>query len=334
MVIWLIKALAAGALALILLSVVVTGYEFTGTHIDNPEGYTDYKWNPYQYKGTMTEGFSWLSMDQNGFNNGYPAADAVDILLMGSSHMEAVNIPPDKNVGYLLNERLEKEAGLYTYNIGVSGHTLYHCAKNMEAAVDTYHPSVVAVETSTVELDTTAMEKVLAGSYPKLKSYDSGLLYQIQRIPSIKWLYKQAGDLSFPAAASAAPPAPSWDKDRVAYAAALDGLLAQMKAAADRSGADLILFYHPTLRLNADGSASVDTPAEALALFASLCEENGVVFLDMTADFLENYRLAHTLPHGFSNTPVGTGHLNETGHALVADRLCGAIAALKGQVSS
>ena len=36
-VIWLIKALAAGALALILLSVVVTGYEFTGTHIDNPE---------------------------------------------------------------------------------------------------------------------------------------------------------------------------------------------------------------------------------------------------------------------------------------------------------
>lgn len=53
-VIWLIKALAAGALALILLSVVVTGYEFTGTHIDNPEGYTDYKWNPYQYKGTMT----------------------------------------------------------------------------------------------------------------------------------------------------------------------------------------------------------------------------------------------------------------------------------------
>jgi hypothetical protein len=43
----------------------------------------------------MTEGFSWLKMDDSGFNN--VAFDDVgseqpDILLMGSSHMEAVQV--------------------------------------------------------------------------------------------------------------------------------------------------------------------------------------------------------------------------------------------------
>jgi hypothetical protein len=90
-----IQLLLAGAVSLAILSIFTLLYNFSGIHIENPSGATDYKWQSGQRKATMTEGFSWLKMDDSGFNN--VAFDDVgseqpDILLMGSSHMEAVQV--------------------------------------------------------------------------------------------------------------------------------------------------------------------------------------------------------------------------------------------------
>ena len=86
-----VRVIVAGMVALIILSIFTMVYHFTGVHISNPSGATDYYWAPNQLKTTMTEGFSWFRMDENGFNN-KTIPDKVDILLMGSSHMEAVNV--------------------------------------------------------------------------------------------------------------------------------------------------------------------------------------------------------------------------------------------------
>ena len=37
--------------------------------------------------------------------------------------------------------------------------------------------------------------------------------------------------------------------------------------------------------------------------------------------FLENYQQEKTLPYGFMNTVLGNGHLNVTGHHLIAQAL-------------
>ena len=42
-------------------------------------------------------------------------------------------------------------------------------------------------------------------------------------------------------------------------------------------------------------------------------------------DFYKEYVDTHQLAHGFINTEVGEGHLNEIGHSLVAKRLGDAI---------
>ena len=39
--------------------------------------------------------------------------------------------------------------------------------------------------------------------------------------------------------------------------------------------------------------------------------------LSLVPYFFEN----HILPHGFSNTSVGSGHLNKEGHAMVAEAI-------------
>lgn len=37
--------------------------------------------------------------------------------------------------------------------------------------------------------------------------------------------------------------------------------------------------------------------------------------------FLKEYEASYEVPYGFSNTSPGTGHLNRTGHRLVAEEL-------------
>lgn len=97
------KVCVSGVVALVILSTFTLLYCNSGIHIVNHSGATDYKWEPGQLKTTMTEGISWLRMDENGFNNAYPKEDKVNNLLMGSSRMEAVNVSPESNTAYLLN---------------------------------------------------------------------------------------------------------------------------------------------------------------------------------------------------------------------------------------
>lgn len=66
----------------------------------------------------MKEGFSWIKTDANGYNNA-SIPENVDILLMGSSHMEAVQVSQSENTAALLNTMLP---GMKTYNTGISGH--------------------------------------------------------------------------------------------------------------------------------------------------------------------------------------------------------------------
>ena len=122
-------ACGAGIVSSVILTAFVFIYGFSGIHITNKTGATDYKWESCQLKTTMTEGFSWIRLDDNGFNN----LDGVfslepDILIMGSSHMEAVNVEKRKSTSAVLSELLPSYS---IYNIGVSGHDIYHCAKNI-----------------------------------------------------------------------------------------------------------------------------------------------------------------------------------------------------------
>ena len=127
----LLKLIGSALTALVLLSLFSILYQNTGVHISNPTGETDYVWLPHQLKTTATEEFSWNQMDGAGFNNAYPSSDEINILIMGSSHMEAANVAGDKNVAYLLNEAIPD---MYSYNIGISGHTIYHCVNNLKSA--------------------------------------------------------------------------------------------------------------------------------------------------------------------------------------------------------
>ena len=68
-ILFFIKITFSGCMAVIILSMISIFYNYTGVHIENKTGATDYIWEPEQLRTNMTEGFAWLRMDEFGFNN-------------------------------------------------------------------------------------------------------------------------------------------------------------------------------------------------------------------------------------------------------------------------
>lgn len=327
---WCIKAGIAGAASVALLSLFTLVYSNSGVHIANPSQATDYFWEPRQYKANMTEGFSWLRMDASGFNNEKDLADlgGVDILIMGSSHMEAVNVGRAENAGALLNAMLPEYK---TYNIGISGHTFYHCVNNLEDALSFYQPTkYVVIETDRIALDPAMMESVINGGFAHIASYDSGWMYTVQKaVPAVLPVYRQlenwrAASARQPADTIAAASAGEGDSGASGeeYREVLDRFMGEIKRlCGDR---EVLVLYHPQTRIDAAGNFIAGDPATA-DVFRSACENNGLHFIDMEADFKALYEEKYILAHGFINTEVGAGHLNRYGHKVIADKIMNTI---------
>lgn len=311
------KLVISGILAIIVLSIINVFYSYSGIHINNKTGATDYIWKKYQFKSTMTEGFSWMIFDKYGFNNVDAELDDIHILLMGSSHMEAYNIKKEENVGTLLESYLLDKN---TYNIGTSGHTIYRCVDNIDNALSYYAPSeFVIIETDRVQLSIDEMDAVVEGTAEKIPSYDSGLIYQIQKIPAIKWMYKNFA--SWYGMSNQDVSQKANGVDMFQYRNSLEKFLGIVSNETKEQGCKPIIFYQPETMIDANGNLIESTDDEYLSLFVDACAKNDIIFVDMTDEFEQLYKEEHILAHGFSNTAVGVGHLNKYGHETIAAKL-------------
>lgn len=322
LLVWILKAIIACMIALGILSIFVCIYHYEGVHVDNSGNGTDYKWESHQLKSQMTEGFSWFLMDGNGFNNEIITSDTVDILLMGSSHMEACEVPQEKNVGSLLNAEI---SNMTTYNIGIGGHTIYRCVDNIADAIQTYRPEkFVIIETDRVKLDMNSMKEVVEGNAPAIPSYDSGIMYCLQKIPAVKLLYSQISNwIDSESNDNKNPLAPNSSTSNMEeYRECVARFLQKAVDATSETECRIVIFYQPPTKLMPDGTIDYGEKDEAyLNIFSEVCMELGIEFLDMTDGFQKLYSEKFILAHGFSNTSIGEGHLNESGHRVIADEL-------------
>ena len=292
-------------------------------HVADSETATDYSWKHGGYFAKATEGYAWGHVDENGYNNLAGEPENTSVLVMGSSHMEAMQVAQDANCAHLLGEMLD---GKGVYNIGMSGHTLLVCIDDLEKAVDRHEPSdAVIIETATIEPDIDDIYEIIGSTRGTLPVLDSGAAYYLQRVPLIRLLYSQVtelrggGDDDVMAAAASVAGTAGDETPSSEYVEALDKLLSLAKdCVGDR---ELIILYHPTLTLNHDEGIVVGTKPAFLEAFERACESHGITFVDMASRFVDAYETDAILPHGFSNTSVGAGHLNEDGHRMCAETL-------------
>lgn len=316
------KIILAGIIALFLLSAFSYAYYHTGLRIKSESGATDYHWEPNALISTMKEGFSWIKTDANGYNNvSIPAQ--IDILIMGSSHMEAVEVAQNENTVAQLNMLLPD---MYVYNIGISGHTIYRCVDNISSAIENFKPtSYVVIETNKIRLDVDEMEAVISGHAVRESASSGGRVMSIlQRIPAFKPLYSQieawmAQDRKIVVAQSGE------SSEAENYYAVLEAFLGIVGEAAETDGIQAIIFYDPPQEYDEDGLLDYFHTDKEVTLFKEACEQNNIVFMDLTDTFAAAFQADYTLAHGFANTGVGLGHLNRDGHRMIAEVLAAEI---------
>lgn len=326
---WLIKAFIAGCIAFALLCGFCFLWYNVPVHYDNPTGATEYVWESHKFYSKGTEGFALGRTNNEGFNNikDYSEGDEIDILLMGSSHMEGFNVAQDENAAAVINRLFEGEK--YCYNIGTAGHTLLYCVDNLAAALDRYEPrEYVIIETFSVDFDAESLRSVVDGSIAHIPSHNGGIVGLMQKLPYLRLFYTQHfkdGGEAFGDTEAVEVTAPSED-----YVPELDKVLEMVAAECEAQGVQPIIVYNNTVHINEDGSAYTPTDGEKLNVFAELCEEKGIRFIDLCPRFLEVYETEHLLPYGFSNTSPGGGHINKVGQRIFAEEVCKAIREMEG----
>jgi hypothetical protein len=323
------KFIVAGIVAFIFLNIFCLVYYNVPGHVAGKTGATDYVYPQYARYSQMVEGFGRGRLNNEGYNNidDYNA-QKIDVLLMGSSHIEGMNVGQNEMAASILNNLLKSR---YTYNIGFSTHDFLRNLSNLKNAIDYYKPKrYVVLEIQNVVFDMQDLEDVIDSKLERLPSFDHGALSYLQKMPYLRLGYRQMKFFTglhvvdmlkvFRGRESGnEKKSDSIDWDRIKVL--LDTLMADTRRICADNGIDFIVVYHPPLTVRKDGHATVEQPNEYLTKIRNACNVHGVYFMDMSKAFIAEYNAKHLLPHGFSNTAVGTGHLNKTGHRLIAGQL-------------
>lgn len=335
----ILKIIFAGLLAFAALNLVFVLYSSIPSKAESPDHITDNIWKPNVFYSQLTEGFGLGKIDKNGYWNSPKLTENnnPDVLIIGSSQAEGLPLMQDKNMTYLLNTALS-DLNLSAYSVGMSGNFLMTSLKNLENSLAIKQPKYAAIETFSVTVSDSDVEAVINAEFGDVAYFSAdGLVDTISHFPYFRALYKQiknlneGKDVGFLVGNYKDVPADSFvDGDAHASLQQLNALMAKVSDVASENGTTPIIFYHPGLQLNADGSVTPQTDETDLKKFSAACEANDVIFLDLTPRFLQEYEINHIMPRGFFNTQIGSGHLNGDGHRMVAEELSLVIRTLEG----
>jgi hypothetical protein len=327
-----LKIFLAGICAVIFLSILCLFYYRSSLYVKNASGVTDTVAEPYSTYCYATEGFGYGKMNNEGFQNEYDYhGQPITVLLAGSSQMEGFQVPQHLTASSLLNNFFNDEASVY--NIAKGGNSFDIQCKNFERALGYYKPKFVVIETMTVQFPIAVLKKISENSVSKNYTGFNFLGFDITKVREgirkspLKYLYyirlaaKQINLLAakeFPGGNSTGVFKETVTEE---YINEINRIIGQVSHAAQEHSVKPVILYHPALILNKDAFVTSSSDNEYLEAFMNACRENDVFFVDMTKVFMQEYENRHVLPRGFSNTHVGSGHLNRYGHKMIAEEL-------------
>lgn len=328
----LIKCIGAGVLSIAILCILMYFYDILPPHTENPRRNTDYVWPANSIWVKTTEGIAFGRFDANGFNN-KAVVDNPDIIVLGSSHMEATEVMQNENAPYLLSIMLD---GKYSvYNMGISGHHFYKVCQYLPTSLELYDtfPKAVIIETTTINLTEARVDEAISGTVNYTVSHDKGIIGALQKVTFFRALYHQiAGgllDLFMPDSEittsngydDAEMVAEEANSKTVIEEAAYEKLFSYLSEIEKKYGTQIIICYHPTEKLMEDGNIYFNSSDRYLAAFESFADKYNISFVDMTSSFEQMYYEENHVAHGFCTGLLAKGHLNKYGHAAMAGEL-------------
>ena len=323
--VFLIKMMFSGILALIILSLLCLVYYNPPLALPQPDGYTNYKFPLNTSWSFMTEGNGRGTTNSLGYNDLQdPVAGEKAICFLGSSHTEALQVDTEKNFVSVFETMLASDESVANdyqcLNLGISGHFFNVVVSNFQSFANNFDQvDYVIIETSNVEFSEEELEKMLNEEYHNGLTERSFIYESLRRVPYLRLLFKQYGDLQQNSNADAALPVEQ--KSYENYAELLDPVMNKLSEISREHGFELIILHHSYIYFDENNQVYAQCNAEAQTQFQQSCEANGIRYLNTNDIFCKHVNSNAELPYGFSNTCFGTGHLNEVGHQLVAELL-------------
>ena len=320
----LCRTAAAGLCAFLILCVLSLCYFQRPMYLPSEFGNTDFRWPAGGRWLQMIEGISWGQFDQWGFNNPQ-VVENPEILVLGSSHMEATYVRQSQTMAQQLQGLLGDRGQVY--NMGISGNHLPKSLQYLPATMEIFEqpPRLIIIEAQSLEMSDWAVGTILDRSIPSIYSPRPRWQEAILGLPYLRLLAKQQslgiGDLLLPErspgpAPEPEPALPMFPAD-APEGSTYGPLFSEIQDLQQQYGTAFLVVYHPLESLQEDGSVRFlrDPYAE---MFDYQARQYGIGFLDLTEDFEELYRQEHRLPHGFATGEIGFGHLNRDGHRVAA----------------
>ena len=162
----LFKSVIAGIISIILLSIFSLIYYNPPVATQQSDLVTNFKFKENSNWSYMIEGFGFGTTDELGYNNAYYTdCSEPDIVFVGSSHLEALQVPQKDNCVYLLNEKFDKDNLPYNdfkcLNLGVSANAFEVSVSNFPYITDKYKDAkYIVIETYNVEFSSAMLDEI------------------------------------------------------------------------------------------------------------------------------------------------------------------------------
>ena len=326
---FLLKFCISATLAVVILSLWCLVYYNPAVTIPQPDNYTNNRYQPNSWWVNMTEGYGWGRIDNIGYSNRADYDPSLKtITFIGSSQIQAIQVPQDKNMVSLTQELLQGDQDpnndFQCLNLGVSGHFFNITASNYEYFVEHFdNVDYVIMEISSLDYSAAELDEILAGDYHSSVGERSVLYRTMQKIPYLRLLAKQWQDVSKNNTSTKLTDTPLSNENRYEK---LDAIIQKLANLSNEHGIKLIILYHQPFSVNPDETISFDKDTEMEGYLFKSCEANNIPIINMNQPMIDQYQKCHEFSYGFSNTYFGWGHLNETGHALIAQNIYNEIA--------
>lgn len=319
---------AALLVAIFIINAIMFFYDQPTCSIPRTDAATNYIWDPGTNFLHGFEGRGRHHVDRNGYINADLPVGEYFTLVMGASHAQGKEVSDGKRYSDILNDKLADSMNeLTVYNCAQDAHYLPEIVSRFYALTMEFPDAEnIIIDTERTNFSKTEWieslnqcdfdEKQLGSNLlSALSNREKMILKLKEKLPLVRNIKRQM-DLLKKGDTNLGGVKTNIDIEET-YIEALNNALALIRS---QYNGRLIIIYHPAVSIEDDGTMSLKV-SNTDTIFAKACKNNDIIFVDMSESFRREYDINYNVPYGFSNTSMAEGHLNETGHKLIADKL-------------
>ena len=284
------------------------------------------------------EGYSRLTFSDEGYRLPLPPKGRKhNVLVMGDSFTQAAQVSDEETFVMQTQRNLDEQGGdAAVWNAGSSG-----LSPSAYIGVAPQYREMLNPDTTVIQLNTLDFREDRIDKSRVYWVEDTGDDFKLQKnkdnatgalgpkklqkipgfVPAFGLLRKSSLFQTVLANASKGPEAPKGKQVKKGVKVSDEQVVARYVRWAvtemNKAYPGLVLVYVPTIDYY---DLTAKPPSDEPGL-ERVCQEMGVPLINLRSSYIDHYRRTGEVPHGFSNTTPGAGHINALGHRILGAEL-------------